>query len=277
MKYIDADKMKAEIKRQKHELELSIQSQGDYGQSCHIVAYDNILSLIDSLQQEQQEEVLIPKWCLENIENTLRIQHNINNDVKDGETCQDRNIKESLNCVRKLLNGEEITGRERLEPLMKQPEVDLEKEIEWEWVHREKQEVDLIECAEMDKETFVRFATHFYELGQKDAANKFDEIEYNRQWAQEESLGKTLDEAAEEYAYNNWEDNDYHTGASEGLHFDAIGHTAKCFKAGAKWMAEQGVTTDGIVCTDLHMIDVPDESLSDFSNSEEVIVQIRRR
>lgn len=52
-KYIDAEKLKAEIKRQKHELELSIQSQGDYGQSCHIVAYDNILSLIDSLRQEQ--------------------------------------------------------------------------------------------------------------------------------------------------------------------------------------------------------------------------------
>lgn len=45
-----------------------------------------------------------------------------------------------------------------------------------------------------------------------------------------------LDEAAEEYAYNNWEDNDYHTGASEGLPFDAIGHTEKCFKAGAEWM-----------------------------------------
>lgn len=46
-----------------------------------------------------------------------------------------------------------------------QLEVDLEKEIEWEWVHREKQEIDLIECAEMDKEAFVRFARHFYELG----------------------------------------------------------------------------------------------------------------
>ena len=54
-KYIDADKLKAEIKRQKHELEFSIQSQGDYGQSCHIVSYENILSIIDSLQQEQQD------------------------------------------------------------------------------------------------------------------------------------------------------------------------------------------------------------------------------
>lgn len=53
------------------------------------------------------------------------------------------------------------------------------------------------------------------------------------------SLPGNLDEAAEEYAYNNWEDNDYHTGASEGLPFDAIGHTEKCFKAGAEWMAGQ--------------------------------------
>lgn len=54
-KYIDADKLIAELRRQKHELELSIQSQGDYGQSCHIVAYENILSLITSLQQERPE------------------------------------------------------------------------------------------------------------------------------------------------------------------------------------------------------------------------------
>lgn len=55
MKYIDAEKLKAELERQKHELKLPIQSQGDYGQSCHIVAYENILSLIDSLQQKQPD------------------------------------------------------------------------------------------------------------------------------------------------------------------------------------------------------------------------------
>lgn len=54
-KYIDVEKLKAELRRQKHELELLIQSQGDYGQSCQIVAYENILSLLDSLQKEQLE------------------------------------------------------------------------------------------------------------------------------------------------------------------------------------------------------------------------------
>ena len=53
------------------------------------------------------------------------------------------------------------------------------------------------------------------------------------------ALPSNLDEAAEKYAYTNWEDNDYHEGASEGLSFDAIGHTEKCFKAGAEWMAGQ--------------------------------------
>ena len=52
-KCIDAKKLKSEIERQKRRLKTSIQSGGDYGQSCTIVAYDNILSIIDTLQQEQ--------------------------------------------------------------------------------------------------------------------------------------------------------------------------------------------------------------------------------
>ena len=50
-----------------------------------------------------------------------------------------------------------------------------------------------------------------------------------------------LEEAAGEYAYTNWQSDDYHEGASEGLPFDPIGHTENSFIAGAKWMAEQGV------------------------------------
>ena len=67
----------------------------------------------------QNEEIIgVPRWVLENIEDTLRIQNNINLDKKSGETCQDRNIKQSLNCVRKLLRGIELTGMERLEKLI---------------------------------------------------------------------------------------------------------------------------------------------------------------
>lgn len=120
----------------------------------------------------KEDNIIVPRWFLENIENTLRIQNNINLDKKTGETCQDRNIRESLNGLRKLLKGEELTGMERLEKL--QP-----------------------------------------------------------------SLRSNLDEAAEEYAYTNWEDNDYYEGASEGAPFDPIGYTEKVFKAGAEWMSNQ--------------------------------------
>ena len=65
------------------------------------------------------------------------------------------------------------------------------------------------------------------------------------------SIPSGLDEAAEEYGYINWQSEDYHEGASEGLPFDAIGHTANCFKAGAEWMAGQGETIEGEVVKDI--------------------------
>lgn len=65
----------------------------------------------------KEDNIIVPRWFLEVVENTLQIQHNINLDKKTEETCQDRNIRQSLNGVRKLLNGEELTGMERLEKL----------------------------------------------------------------------------------------------------------------------------------------------------------------
>ena len=44
---------------------------------------------------------------------------------------------------------------------------------------------------------------------------------------------------AEEYAYTNWEDENYHEGAAEGLPFDPIGHTEKTFKAGANAVIDE--------------------------------------
>ena len=65
----------------------------------------------------KEDNIVIPRWFLEVVEDTLRIQNNINIDKETGETCQDRNVRQSLNGVRKLLNGEELTGGERLERL----------------------------------------------------------------------------------------------------------------------------------------------------------------
>ena len=90
------------------------------------------------------------------------------------------------------------------------------------------------------------------------------------------SIPSNLDEAAREYAYNNWEDNDYHTGASEGLPFDAIGHTEKCFKAGAEWMAGQGVilnlSIDEFSCGAYNAC--VEQGLT---SEDDVIVQIRKK
>jgi len=93
------------------------------------------------------------------------------------------------------------------------------------------------------------------------------------------SIPSNLDEAAEEYAYNNWEDNDYHTGASEGLPFDAIGHTEKCFKAGAEWMAGQGQTIESLVWRGeddkLFIQAFIDEN--EFEMADNIIIQIRKK
>lgn len=77
-----------------------------------------------------KEEITIPRWFLEVVEDTLRIQNNINLEKESGETCQDRNIRQSLNGVRKLLNGEELTGMERLEKLQPSLPSNLEEAAE---------------------------------------------------------------------------------------------------------------------------------------------------
>lgn len=67
----------------------------------------------------KEDNIIVPRWFLEVVEDTLQIQYNINEPCmkETGESCQDRNIRQSLNGIRKLLNGEELTGMERLEKL----------------------------------------------------------------------------------------------------------------------------------------------------------------
>ena len=50
---------------------------------------------------------------------------------------------------------------------------------------------------------------------------------------------KSIKEKAEEYGYANWQSDEYHEGASEGLEFDPIGHTQKTFEAGANYVLEE--------------------------------------
>lgn len=46
---------------------------------------------------------------------------------------------------------------------------------------------------------------------------------------------KSIKEKAEEYAYTNWESDEYH----DGDEFDPIGHTQKVFEDGANYVLEQ--------------------------------------
>lgn len=50
---------------------------------------------------------------------------------------------------------------------------------------------------------------------------------------------KSIKEKEEEYGYANWQSDEYHDGASEGLEFDPIGHTQKTFEAGANYVLEE--------------------------------------
>ena len=67
-----------------------------------------------------------------------------------------------------------------------------------------------------------------------------------------EILQKRIKEVAEQYAYTNWENDDYHEGAEEGMPFDPIGYLEKCFKKAAtfalqnQWISvEEGLPKEG--------------------------------
>lgn len=64
-----------------------------------------------------EEMISVPKWVLESIKDTLRIQYNIYEGKTD--TCQKRNVRESFILALKLLDGDEITGMERTEKYKK--------------------------------------------------------------------------------------------------------------------------------------------------------------
>ena len=76
-----------------------------------------------------------------------------------------------------------------------------------------------------------------------------------------------LDEAAEEYAYNEY--------PSQGV---ANIECEKHFKAGAKWMAGQGASYDTEVgwLDGPTVLDWPDDILDSFEMGDKVIVQIRK-
>ena len=104
------------MRRQKRELELSIQSQGDFGQSCLIVAYENILSLITSLQQEKPS----PRWIRANYSDKPEIRRSPSGDLY----LQSGSYMIWLSDLDTLPKD----GKDLNNPIQEQPEVELEKE-----------------------------------------------------------------------------------------------------------------------------------------------------
>lgn len=74
-------------------------------------------------------------------------------------------------------------------------------------------------------------------------------IDADKLRAEEESLGKTLDEAAHQYAWNKQE----HHIDFDGDEYLDYGPRYDAFIAGAEWMAGQGETIDGSLCYDPHL------------------------
>lgn len=93
--------------------------------------------------------------------------------------------------------------------------------------------------------TFDKCASRFYELGCRRTAEKYDEIEYNRQMAEERQMEKEipndLEEAAEEYSFNI-PSKLFHL-LSEEQQILWKKEIEQAYLAGAKWQAEQDKET----------------------------------
>jgi len=77
---------------------------------------------------------------------------------------------------------------------------------------------------------------------------------------------KSIKEKAEEYGYTNWQSDEYHDCASEGLDFDPIGHTQKTFEAGANYVLDA-------------IIDVINQPMNDYlilGELKKVILQLKK-
>ena len=187
----------------------------------------------------KEDNIIVPRWFLEVVENTLRIQNSINLDKDTPETCQDRNIHQSLNGIRKLLNEEELTGMERLEKL--QPSLPS----------------NIDEAAEE-----YAYKTTF------DHGVRFDSFKAGAEWRDQQipKLPPDFEDSRDKANYEIPHSLNAFIAFEEG------------FKAGAEWMAGQGITVDG---TFHHSRGYPSvielkTYLRDYEGAD-VIVQIRKK
>jgi hypothetical protein len=188
-KYIDADKLKAHIQ--------------------HLIKKDNyelfdvpeLLSFIHSLQQEQLD-----------IDEIKRDWHN-------------KGYLEGRKNAH--ISARELGLPKSCDFQDEQPELDLNKEIRSMWEKCNPTDEGMgVESTYMHIEAFDIIARHFAEWGYLRAAEKYDEIEYNRQMAEEhladarKTSPNDLEEAARKYQESVPVDTTIHyCGADEDVYF----------------------------------------------------------
>ena len=148
MKYIDADKLKAKLDEHYRNYQSKyMEARNPYTLGL-IDALDLAKQVIDSLQQEQPD---FPTT--------------------------DEQMKEFLATHPKVEVPNKYKTPDWLWKKQEQPKVDLEKEIQ-RYLHEE--------CSGDDEPTVSEIARHFCEFGLHKAAEMYDNIEYNRQRAEED-------------------------------------------------------------------------------------------
>ena len=195
----------------------------------------------------KNETIAIPRWFLEHLEDTLRIQNNINEPEKkeSGESCQDRNIRQSLNGIRKLLNGEELTGRERFEKLQASDVDKAAKKIAYDV------------CKKLpngeEKDSIVYYAILAAGAGIR---------------SQFPTLPDNIDKAANDYV-----------GDKNIESLDLV-DVPEVFKAGAMWLKGQGKTITATIgiATEKIVCEIKEETLDSLGlkAGDKVEIQIRK-
>lgn len=153
-KYIDADKLKAEIERYENTAIDAYNPKGEDADFWHgkVVACEDIKTFIDSLQQEQPIQVCTLTW--KDINDLERIINNVHYEFRNG--------------IGEKSFGEEVLERFREERDEQEPEEDLEKEVSkwWDAFFKEpdfkfrKHRAHIVTNDEI-----IKLARHFYELG----------------------------------------------------------------------------------------------------------------
>lgn len=124
----------------------------------------------------------------------------------------------------------------------------------------------------MTKEEAIKVIRHMAYLSAHVVENGVEAYEYIEQFLSKPSLPSNLDKAAEKYAWMKEEP----LSDGERLSF-CFNPRIDAFKAGAKWMTEQGETIDGeVLPLGLWLRDYTNSKTS-YPLGTKVVVQIRKK